>query len=268
VIGTPHGDDIQITPEINYGVRLNPETDKIVRRNLGACVRITSISTSIRKNLHEIGINHGKIVDVPNGVCVRNFQTNINKAETRKKFNIPLDSIALISIGRNHPKKGFEFGLDAVAKLHNQGAAISYILVGRKMSQIIEKARFLGISDCLITPGEVNAKTVSEFLQISDIYVSPSIVESFGLTTIEAMSAGLPCIVTDVAGTRDVVSSEYGLLIEPENSDKLAEAIKSLIENPSIRETMGKKARMEAKKYDWPKIAEMYLNVYKEALND
>ena len=126
----------------------------------------------------------------------------------------------------------------------------------------------MGYRIALITPGEVNARTVAEFFQISDIYVSPSIVESFGLTTLEAMSAGLPCIVTDVAGTRDLVSPEYGILVEPANSEKLADAIKSLIENPSLRKTIGNKARIEAKKYDWPKIAGMYINVYREALND
>ena len=82
------------------------------------------------------------------------------------------------------------------------------------------------------------------------------------------MSAGLPCIVTDVAGTRDLVTPEYGFLVEPANADKLAGAIKSLIENPALRETMGSKARIAAEKYDWPKIAEMYLNVYRNAFNN
>lgn len=194
------------------------------------------------------------------------FRQKNDKAEIRRKYSIPLNSIALISVGRNHPRKGFEYGLDAAAKLRNEGATFSYILVGRNMSPIIERARSLGVSDCLITPGEINAMAVSELLQVSDIYVSPSIVESFGLTTLEAMSAGLPCIVTDVAGSKDLVSAEYGVLVEPANSDNLARAIKYLIEDPSLRENMGYKARIEALKYDWPNIARMYVNVYKQSL--
>ncbi len=267
-IGTPHGDDVQITPEICDGIRLNPEWDKIVKRNLNFCNRITSISSSIHKDLNTIVDNPGKIVDVPNGVWIKNFQTDIDKEEIRKKFAVPLNSPTLISIGRNHPRKGFENGLNVVTKLRKESVAVTYILVGRNMSPIIAKARSLGISDCLVTPGEVSAGTVSELLQISDIYLSPSIVESFGLTTLEAMSAGLPCVVTDVAGTRDLVSPDYGFLLEPANSNKLADATRYLIENPTLRDTMGKKARIEAKKYDWPKIAEMYVNVYNEALND
>ena len=268
VVGTPHGDDIQITPEIQDGIRLDPEWDRIVRRNLESFTCITSISSSIRKDLNEMFINNGKIVDVPNGVWVRNFQTKTDKTEIRRKYSIPLNSIALISVGRNHPRKGFEYGLDAAAKLRNEGTMFSYILVGRDMAPMIERARSLGVSDCLITPGEINAMAVSELLQVSDIYVSPSIVESFGLTTLEAMSAGLPCIVTDVAGSKDLISDEYGVLVEPANSDNLARAIKDLIENLSLRENMGNKARIEALKYDWPKVAGMYVNVYREALTD
>jgi glycosyltransferase involved in cell wall biosynthesis len=266
IVGTPHGDDIQITPEIQDGVRLDPKLDKIVRRNLKNFTRITSISESIRSDLQELIPDNEKIVNVPNGVWVKKFQTDFDKDETKKKYNISLNSTVIISVGRNNPRKGFEFGLDAVARLRHEGDAFVYILIGRNMSPIIERARSLGISDYLITPGEVSAKTVSELLQISDIYVSPSIVESFGLTTLEAMSAGLPCIVTNVAGSRDLVSPEYGILVEPANSVQLSSAIKYLIDNYSMREKMGIKARIAALKYDWPKIAGMYVDVYKDAI--
>jgi glycosyltransferase involved in cell wall biosynthesis len=205
-------------------------------------------------------------MDVPNGVWVKKFQTNIDKDETRQKHQIAINSTVLISIGRNHPRKGFEYGLDAVAKLRDEGIAFTYILLGRNMEPIVERARSLGISDFLITPGEVNAKTVSEFIQISDIYISPAIVESFGLATLEAMSAGLPCIVTNVAGSRDLVSSEHGILVDPADSSELANAIIYLINNPSECEKMGVQARIKALKYDWPKIAEIYVDVYREAI--
>jgi glycosyltransferase involved in cell wall biosynthesis len=267
VVGTPHGDDIQITPEIQDGVRLDPKFDKIVRRNLEDFTRITSISPSIRLDLQELVADYRKIVDVPNGVWVKKFQTKIDKNEMKKKFNIPLNSTVIISIGRNNPRKGFEFGLDAMARLRHEGATFIYILVGRNMTPIIERARLYGIADCLITPGEVNTEKVSEFLQISDIYVSPSLVESFGLTTLEAMSAGLPCVVTNVAGSRDLVSPEYGLIVEPANPVELSYAIKFLIENPAVRKRMGLKSRIEAQKYDWPKVAKMYVEVYREAID-
>jgi glycosyltransferase involved in cell wall biosynthesis len=267
IVGTPHGDDVQITPEIGDGVRLNPKLNRIVKRNIDICTRLISISPSMRQDLEELVVDAKKIMDVPNGIWVNKFKTNIDKDKTREKLGIPINSTVLVSVGRNHPRKGFEYGLEAVAKLRNEGAELIYIIIGRNQEPLIKKAHSLGISDFCITPGELKATAVSEFLQASDIYVSPSIVESFGLTTLEAMGAGLPCIVTNVSGSRDLVSNEHGVIVEPANSMKLSKAIKLLIENKSLRIEMGSKARKEALNYDWPKVAKKYIDVYREAIS-
>ena len=267
LIGTPHGDDIQITPEIGDGVRIDPQADKIVRRNLERFTSITAISSSMREDLSLIVSNKEKIFDVPNGVWVNRFQKKINCAAVRNKYGIPLDSVAIISVGRNHPRKGFLYGIEAVAKLKKSGQHISYILVGRNMEPIIEKAKALSVSDCLITPGQVDLDTVGALLQSSDIYLSPSIVESFGVATLEAMCAGLPCVATDIAGSKDLISRDCGFLVKSKDTDQMSIALKTLAENSSKRKEMGQKALAEAKKYDWPNIAAKYLDVYRDAIH-
>lgn len=268
IVGTPHGDDIQITPEINDGARLDPKIDKIVRRNLAGFSCITAISPSIREDLENLVKNKDKIFDVPNGVWVENFQKNIDTALVRQKFGISVDSTVIISIGRNHPRKGFEHGLEAIAKLRKSGYNIYYLLVGRSMDPIIERAKALSVSDCIITPGQVNCDTIAELLQSSDIYLSPSIVESFGVATLEAMSAGLPCVVTDIAGSRDLVSSEFGFIVKPKDPENICNKLKYLIKNTYIRKEMGKKACIEATKYDWSNVAKKYLSVYRGAIRN
>jgi glycosyltransferase involved in cell wall biosynthesis len=265
IVGTPHGDDIQITPEIQDGTRIDPVLDKKIRRNVNSFTRITSISRSIKQELDQIVCDHNKIVDVPNGVWVHKYQNKIDKEQTRKKYGIPLDSVAIISIGRNHPRKGFQYALDAMAKLKKEGHAFTYFLVGRGMEPLIHKAQLLGIADYLITPGEVGAENVSDLLQVSDIYLSPSIVESFGLATVEAMSAGLPCVVTDVAGSRDIVTTEYGIFVTPGNSEEIFHATKTLIASPGLRAAMGAKAAKAAQRYDWGVVAKAYIDVYRDA---
>jgi glycosyltransferase involved in cell wall biosynthesis len=268
IIGTPHGDDIQITPEIGDGARLDPEVDQQVRKNLAGFSCITAISPSIREDLHNLVEDGAKIYNVPNGVWVENYQKKIETSLVRKKFGIPLDTVVIISIGRNHPRKGFEYGLDAVARLWKSGQKISYLIVGRSMGPIIEKAKDLSISDCLITPGQVDGNEIVELLQASDIYLSPSIVESFGVATLEAMSSGLPCVVTDIAGSRDLVSSQYGFLVKPKDPENISMALTKLIENSSVRKQMGANATIEAAKYDWSNVANQYLEVYRQAIRD
>jgi glycosyltransferase involved in cell wall biosynthesis len=268
IVGTPHGDDVQITPEIDDGARLDPKIDTIVKRNLAEFSCITAISPSIREDLYDLVENKDKIFDVPNGVWVENFQKNIDTALVRQKFGIPADSTVIISIGRNHPRKGFEYGLEAIAKLRKSGHNISYLLVGRSMDPIIERAKALSVSDCIITPGQVDGDTIAELMQASDIYLSSAIVESFGVATLEAMSAGLPCVVTDVAGSRDLVSSEYGFVVKSKDPENIGNKLKYLIKNTSVRKEMGNKACIEATKYDWSNVANEYLTVYRGAIQN
>jgi glycosyltransferase involved in cell wall biosynthesis len=269
IIGTPHGDDIQITPEINDGRRLNPMFDQLIRRNLAAFDIITSISPSIRDDLDDLVEDKSKIVDIPNGIWMDQFKRDEgwDRNIQREKYGIPKDSIVLISIGRNHPRKGFQYGLKAVAKLKREGYNVAYLLVGRDMDPIIKKGHSMGLSSCLITPGQVATEKIADLLKLSDIYLSPSIVESFGVATLEAMGAGLPCVVTDIAGSRDLVKASYGKIVTSKDSEAMSVAIKYLIDNPDIRKKMSYKAKIEADEYDWPQIANLYISAYHAALN-
>jgi glycosyltransferase involved in cell wall biosynthesis len=267
IVGTPHGDEIQTSSSINWGVRLNSKADGIVRRNLKCFKYMTAVSDSIRSELIEILEKDENIRLVPNGVWTSAFKHQFDIQQVKEKYKIPNDSIVIISIGRNAPVKGFQFSLKAIANLLELGYNVSYVVVGRDMMSLAEMARSLRILNCLIMPGELDPKEVAKLLHVSDIYISSSFIESFGLSTLEAMSAGLPCIVTNVAGSKDLVSSEYGILVEPRNSEQMTNAIKFIIDNHDVRKRMGIKARLEAQKYDWPKVARMYSEVYREALD-
>lgn len=266
IVGTPHGDDIQITPDIGDGVRLDPAADKVVRRNLAFFNTVTAISPSIRADLEGILENKEKIIDVSNGVWVKNYQGADNKALVRQKYNIPEEAPVVISIGRNHKRKGFPFAIEAIAKLRQSGLPVNYVLVGREMEPLVEQAHALSIADCLITPGQVSADEISQLLQASDIFLSSAIVESFGVTTVEAMSAGLPCVVTDIAGSRDLFSSQFGFMVPAGNSEQIFQKLAYLIQNPTVRADMGRMAREHARRYDWPNVARQYVDVYKQSM--
>ena len=266
VIGTPHGDDIQKLPEIGYGVNLDPKAEKMLRRNLEFFTFVTAISNSMRKNLSELLFGDRKIRNVPNGVWFSNFQKPINKAEVRAQYCIPKDSIALISIGRNHPVKSFKTSIEALARLGNITPKISFILVGRDMESLVQRAHAIGVSQSVITPGEVRRSEVARLLQASDIYISSSLMESFSLTTLEAMCAGLPSIVSNVNGNKDLVSPESAMLFTAGNTQELADAIMRLARDSELRKEMGIKASVEALKYDWRGVVNIYLDVYREAI--
>jgi glycosyltransferase involved in cell wall biosynthesis len=266
VIGTPHGEDINRFPALKYGRRLDPKIDKIIHRNIKDFTMLTAISQSVCSELTEISGNDAVIKNIPNGIWTSKFGLNVDRSSIRKKYGIPSDSVAAISVGRNVPVKGFEFGVRALAKLINSGCKISYILVGRDMNSLIKMAAELGIKDMVITPGQLGVNDVAALYHASDIYVNTSHMESFAITTLEAMCSGLPCVVTDVPGNRDLVSSDYGILVPPGSVHALANTIGSLVDNPSYRKRLGEKARLVAQRFDWMKIATSYVDAYEEAI--
>jgi glycosyltransferase involved in cell wall biosynthesis len=266
IIGTPHGDDIQVFQKLKYGLRLDPKKDRIIQRNVKSFNYLTAISKSIRKNLEGIIKDDKRIIDIPNGVWRKNFSKNNKRIQIRKNLNVPIESTVMISIGRNHPVKGFGYGVEAFAKLYKKNKNLYYLLVGRNMDSIRKMADKYGVSERLLTPGELKACVVVELLQASDIYISPSLMESFGITTIEAMAAGLPCVVTDIEGSRDIVNSEYGIIIPPGDVEALSEAVQYLIDNKNVMKRMGERSFFQSLKYDWGIIAKEYEDAYQRTI--
>jgi glycosyltransferase involved in cell wall biosynthesis len=77
-------------------------------------------------------------------------------------------------------------------------------------------------------------------LNCSDVFVLPSLAEGCSNAIIEAMACGLPIISSDLPFNHDILDSENAILVDPTNIDEIAKAIKTIKENPELREAMGK----------------------------
>jgi len=91
-----------------------------------------------------------------------------------------------------------------------------------------------------IFPGHVTGLRKQAFFALADLYVFPSRHESYGLTLVEALRAGLPAVCLDHHGAREVLRPECGLLVPPE---QMREAIASLLLDPGRRARMSQAAR-------------------------
>jgi glycosyltransferase involved in cell wall biosynthesis len=112
-------------------------------------------------------------------------------------------------------------------------------------------------------------KDVLELLKSSHIMAFPSWYrEGLPKSVIEAEAIGRPIVTTDSVGCRDtVIDGVNGFLIPPKNANALADALKKLIDNPSLRKDMGKKAREFAvKKFDIKDVIKVHLDIYKQIL--
>ena len=113
---------------------------------------------------------------------------------------------------------------------------------GPLKNELRDYAETLGIQESVIFTG--SRRDVPSLLAAMDIFVLPSLWEGLSISLIESMAAGKPVITTDIAPIREVVNTDkVGILVPPENSKTLAEAIELLLKNKDWAEHLGMAAR-------------------------
>jgi glycosyltransferase involved in cell wall biosynthesis len=102
---------------------------------------------------------------------------------------------------------------------------------------------------------------IPNVLSAMDIFVIPSISEGLPTSLLEAMASGKACVVTDIG--LPVRDKETGLIVPPKNPEKLAQALKILIQNPKLREQLGHRAQKFAREnYTLEKVAKRHMEVF------
>jgi glycosyltransferase involved in cell wall biosynthesis len=135
---------------------------------------------------------------------------------------------------------------------------------GELRSQLEEMIAQLGLTGNVSLLGAIEHHRVPEFLKNVDIFIMPSTQEGFGVAAVEAQAMEIPVVATQVGGIPEVVlDGETGILVEPGNSEQLAQAILTLIENPTLRKQMGERGRKRVlANYRWEDNAALMERLY------
>lgn len=197
-----------------------------------------------------------KIAYLGNGVDIDRFKRDrldrIHQTQLRKSLGIA-DTADLIigTIGRLTRKKGCGYLIEATAKLLPQFPNLHTLVIGTEASgdpepikaELMERISTLGIEKHVTFTG--NRQDIPELLGLLDIFTLPTFThEGLPRSIVEAMSMGLPVVATDIRGCREaVVNGETGLIVPPQDSEKLAEALRKLLSNPDLRQAYGKASR-------------------------
>lgn len=183
-----------------------------------------------------------KCVVIPQGISTKNIFNNEQAQKIKQKY--PNKKI-LFSLGRLVKYKGFIYGIEAMKNVENA----VYLIggsgpLGEKFRKYIEENN---LKEKVILLGRVTSEDVESFYQACDIYLFPSVMQSeaFGIVQLEAMRYGKPVINTNLGTGVNYVSinNETGLTVEPKNSTALASAIKTLLEDDTLRAKLGQNAR-------------------------
>ena len=163
---------------------------------------------------------------------------------TRSAMGTRADDIVVVQASRLEEGKGHTEHLRALARLSDAPSWVLWVIGGAQraretayLRELQDLARSLGILDRVRFAGE--QQDVARFLASADLYCQPNTgPESFGLTYLEAMWAGLPVIASDICAVRDIVTPEVGRLVPPGDFVRLADVLCELIVNAGERERL------------------------------
>lgn len=182
---------------------------------------------------------HRSLQTIYNGVRIPSTPHLTEAIQLRQQLNIPANDIIITNVGRLVPLKRHDLLLKAAAKLgHDAPYTLLIIGDGPEMHTIQKLIDQHQLQANVILTG--HRHDVDRLLRISDIFVQCSDTEGLSMSIIEAMAAGLPCIVTDVGGNHELIkNNENGWRIPASDSDSLTEKLRSLLHNPNERKRMG-----------------------------
>jgi len=215
-------------------------------------------SREVEEELVGYGFSQKRILRIPNGVDTRFFQPRA-RAERAGKLRFLL-------VGRRQPQKGVDLLLKAIQTLKLSGLEDKFEvrLCGSDSPDYDYRsmAKEFGVThlvDFLPFQGEMR-----NIYQEAQSFLLPSRGEGLSNALLEAMAMGLPVIATRVSGMPDVVTNEKdGLLIPPESSEALAEAMKRIILDPALRQQLGQNARRRVEdEFSLEHVARQYSGLY------
>ncbi len=152
----------------------------------------------------------------------------------------------IVSVGRLTPEKGHQYLIEALhllnTKFNRKNFTATILGDGTLRTDLVQLANRYRLSDRIQMPGFCD--DIFPMLSAAHLFVLPSLHESSPNALIEAMGVGLPCIASSVGGVLDLIDDEKnGLLVQPQSSEVLAEAIDSLLTNQELAVYLGRNAR-------------------------
>lgn len=205
----------------------------------------------------------GRIQVVHNGVTDRPGK----REETRRGLELADDEVLVLSVGNLRPRKGHAVLVRAMGELARDPMLPPWRLMiagqGQQRDRLIRLARELGIADRVQLLGQ--REDIPDLQAAADIYAMPSNWEGLPMAILEAMFGSCPIVASDVGGISEAVTpGEDGYLVASGDHRGLAAALRPLIEDPDLRDRMGRRARERAiAEFHVSTMADRYERLYR-----
>lgn len=256
-----------------------------------------AVSSSVKSYLIEaLGISEEKITVVPNGVdCVRlDLLRRISPEITRETLGLSNEDFVFLNVGSMDGRKNHHAMISAMEKVVGKYPNARIVCAGNVMDpiyneRVMERVSELKLEKQIIFPGFINE--VQDLYRMADCFLMPSIVEGWSIAKTEALFFGLPLLLTDVGGARDVMTEEWvGILVpnsfgeinklvgenlglftqeeNPSNLDALIRAMEDMIERKDYwASNSGSRTALAKERYSLEKMVKNTQEVFDRFLS-
>ncbi|HVL49451.1 MAG TPA: glycosyltransferase family 4 protein [Candidatus Thermoplasmatota archaeon] len=229
------------------------------RRATREADRVIAVSSYTRQQLIDrYGGDPSKIDAVHNGVDFSKFANHVHRDYARGSKNV-------LYLSRVSRQKGPLFFMQAARKVLDVDPSARFVVAGKgeMLPECVEYAVRNGMVDRVTFTGFVPDAEVQRMYEGCDVYVLPSVSEPFGISVLEAMTSGLPTIVSKTTGVgealRHVLRAEYW------DTHEMADQIIRVLDSKALREELGRNGALEVRKFTWAACGRRTLDTYRRA---
>jgi glycosyltransferase involved in cell wall biosynthesis len=231
--------------------------------------RVLACSEAVKDHLIESGVKKEKVYIQYPPIDVGRFErvSEEQRIQVREEFNLEKHFPVLLNVAEFRGEKRQEDLVMAMPKVLSEFRMALLMLVGSGIlsDRVRNMAARLGVEDQVLFCGE--REDIPSLLANADVFVMPSSLEPFGMSPVEAMAAGVPVVVTDTGGLREIAENgRNAIVVPPMDSMSIAEAVVTVCQEEYLREELIRNGRLRAGQFDSQNAAKRLEGHFREVL--
>ena len=256
VSGKPLVIHVHATDFDRSGGNVNPDVYRIEKNGMDAASKIITVSNLTRDIvINKYNIDPAKVETVYNAVDPVKIAEN---CIIKKGF----DKKVVTFLGRITMQKGPEYFIEAAYKVLQVMDNVRFVMAGSgdMMERMMRRAASLKITDRFHFTGFLKGTDVFTMLDMSDVYIMPSVSEPFGISPLEAMQSNVPVIISKQSGVAEILT--HAVKTDFWDIDAMADAIYGIINYPALSNMFIKNGKEEVIRLKWDNSARHVRDIY------
>ena len=262
VSGKPLVIHVHATDFDRSGGNVNPDVYRIEKNGMDAASKIITVSNLTRDIvINKYNINPDKVETVYNAVEPVEIAENLI---IKKGF----DEKVVTFLGRITLQKGPEYFIEAAYKVLQVMNNVRFVMAGSgdMMEKMMRRAASLKITDRFHFTGFLKGTDVFTMLDMSDVYIMPSVSEPFGISPLEAMQSNVPVIISKQSGVAEILT--HAVKTDFWDIDAMADAIYGILNYPALAHMFIKNGKEEVIRLKWDNSARHVRDIYQRVIDN